>query len=340
MPSHDNPRFPLSRRTLLTGTAAALLTPAAAPSTTILDIMAVPRLDDAGRAAYRIFLLADLPRAFAVGEHGQVGIAAGALNVADARLHALQACRSNGAAAPRLYAEDLAVVWTAPAPPPPPPQAPLIETWNYSFTPDPRFFWQGPTRARGIYIWAHGTSSDPFGLQPPPHVRAFNNAGFDIVRFDRNPNADDVDRAALWLRGGLRMVRQLGWRQVVAGGHSRGAWNCLQMLKTADLADAVIAESPAAHGIASGFFMSAQTDDLRQIVAGVPQSRTRLAFIQFQDDPYIGDADARRHLIDKLRARLGGVVMIDRPSGFLGHFAARGLAFAVQFRSVLLTIAA
>jgi hypothetical protein len=336
----DDPPRPLARRTLLAGSAAAVLTPEAAPGTAILDVSAVPRLDDAGRAAYRVFLLADLPRAFAVGEHGQVGAAAGAPNAADAQRQALQACRRNGAAAPRLYAQDLAVVWTAPAPPPAPQQAPLIETWNYSFTPDARFFWQGPARARGVYVWAHGTSTDPFGLQPPPHVRAFNNAGFDIVRFDRVPNADDVDRAALWLRGGLRTVRQLGWRQVVSGGHSRGAWNCLQMLKTANLADLVIADSPAAHGMAGGFFLSAQTDDLRQIVDDVPPSRTRLVFIQFQDDPYIGDPDVRRHLIDRLQARLGGLVVIDRPAGFSGHFAARGMAFAVRFSNELLKAAA
>lgn len=335
----DDPPLPFSRRTLLAGGAAALLTPPAVPSPTILDVMAVPRLDGAGRAAYRIFLLADLPRAFAIGEHGQVGAAAGALNAAEARLHALQACQRNGATAPRLYAQDLAVVWAAPAPPPPSTLAPLIDTWNYAFNPDPRFFWQGPTRARGVYVWAHGTSSDPFGLQPPPHVRAFNNAGFDIVRFDRVPNADDVDRATLWLRAGLRTVRQMGWRHVIAGGHSRGAWNCLQILKTADLADAVIADSPAAHGMAGGFFMSSQTDDLRQIVNGVPPSRTRLAFIQFQDDPYIGDPDSRRHLIDKLRTRLGGLVMIDRPPGFSGHFAARGLEFGVGFGNALLKVA-
>ena len=312
---------------------------AAAGLPDLLDAGAVPGLNDAGRAEYRRFLMMDLPRAFALSPSGATGAVGAAMTVRAAAQAALAMCGGTGAGA-RLYAQDLDVVWTRPAGPPPPQRAALIETWNYSFVPDQRFLWRGPSDARGVYIWAHGTSTNPFGLQPPPHVRVFNNAGYDIVRFDRVPNADDVDRAATWLSHGIGFMRKTGWRRVIAGGHSRGGWNCLQMLKFADLADVVVAESPAAQGIASGFYLSGQTDDLREIVGDVPRTRSKLVFVQFSDDPYIGDPDSRARLIERLRPRLAGLVLIDRPSGFSGHFAGRALAFAGRFHDVLVEFAA
>ena len=320
----------LKRRRFIAALPAAILTGAArADHFPILDVAAVP---ETARAAYRDFLIMNVPRAFALGPGGRAGAAGDALNATAA----IQQAFAQAGPSARLYAQDLAIAGQRPPPSPPPP---LIETWNYSFVPDPRFLWRGPQAARGAYLWAHGTSTDPLGLQPPPHVRVFNNAGYDIVRFDRVPNADDVDRAALWLRAGIARVRDMGWRAVIAGGHSRGAWNCLQMLKFANLADMVVADSPAAHGIASGFFMSSQTDDLRQIVNDVPQTRTKLAFIQFSADEFIGDADTRTRLIERLRPRLGGLLLIDRPPEFASHFAARDLRFAKIFGKSLLALA-
>jgi hypothetical protein len=343
----------MNRRLLLAAFPALLAAARGAPTGTpadfpVLNVAAVPGLDQAGRIAYRRFLMMDTPRAFALAAGGVCGAAGEALSDDAARQQALAQCARAGGRNARVYAQDLEVVWThAPIAPnhssplaPAPPRPPLIETWNYSFIPDARFFWRGPASAKGVYIWAHGTSTDPLGLQPPPHVRVFNNAGYDIVRFDRVPNADDVDRAALWLRQGIAFMRKSGWRRVIAGGHSRGGWNCLQMVKFAGLADALIAESPAAHGVASGFYLSSQTDDLRQIVDRVPPTRTRLVFIQFRDDPFIGDPDTRLHLVESLRPRLGGLLVIDRPAGFAGHYAARALGFAERFGDALLGVAA
>jgi hypothetical protein len=329
----------LSRRLLLAAAPATVVAWPGDPEP-VLDAGAVPFVDGRGRAAYRTFLMMDLPRAFAVSRNGRFGLAGGALSREQARSRAVEMCNLAGGQASRLYAEDLSVVWNgaelrAPFAPPP-----LMQNWNYSFAPDARFLWRGARRARGAYVWAHGTSTDPAGLQPPPHVRLFNNTGYDIVRFDREPNADDVDRAAQWLRAGIRTLRAAGWHRVLIGGHSRGAWNCLQMLRTADLADAAIADSPAAHGTASGFFLSAQTDDLRQIVEDVPKTNTRLAFLQFDNDPFLGDPDARIRLITRLRPRLGGLLMIDRPPGLSGHLAARDLSFAMRFGQALLDFAA
>src|SRR5208337_3231457 len=97
-------------------------------------------------------------------------------------------------------------------------------------------------------VWGHGKApggQDLSADQPQSYVRAFNNAGFDVVRFARAPATDYADSAEGWLREALPKLRARGWRMLVVGGQSRGGWNSLQMLDTPGLADAVVAVSPA-----------------------------------------------------------------------------------------------
>ncbi len=305
----------------------------------ILDIAAVPGLNAAGRASYRHWLDADLPRAFALGTNGRVGWSESDTLVG-ARTEALTQCRQQGGRECTLYAENLSVIWpglAAPAPPAPP--GALISHMSYNFTPDARFIWWGP-QARGVLVWAHGTGGgDMGGQQPPPDVRPFNNAGYDIVRFDRYAMSDERDRAAGWLRDGLAELRRRGYRSVIVGGQSRGAWNALQMLQQPGLADVVVAVSPASHGAGDNSDLLAQLDDLRSLVADIPANRARLAFVQFSGDPYASDEGAREQIIERLRPRLGALLTIDRPEGFSGHLAGSSLAFAERYGECLLRFA-
>jgi hypothetical protein len=311
------------------------------PTFPVLDVSAVPFLDAAGRALYARFLAANLPRAFAISSSGAVGWVGAAASIEEARAIALRDCAAAGGRDRALYAEDLAVVWEGRRWAAPPVPAPMFSTWNSAFVPDSRYLWQGPARSSGLYVWAHGLGGgDNRGLQPQPHVRLFNNVGFDVMRFDRCPSADDTERAAGWLRDGLARLRAMGWRRVIVGGQSRGAWNALQMLDTPGLADVVVAISPAAQGECGGPFMSSQTDELRRIADGVATwTESVLAFVQFAGDRYIGDADRRRDLIEQLRPRLSRLLMIDRPVGFSGHGAGADPRFAELYGPALLDLA-
>ena len=302
----------------------------------ILDASAVPG-PPASRAAYAEFLLVNTPRVFALDSAGVFGWYAGGPSLEAARVKAVELCRAHGGGDCRPYAEDLAVVWPGHAWAPPPSPGPMVDRINYGFVPDARFLWRGPAGARGVLVWSHGKSGDVDirGLQPPSFVRAFNNAGFDVVRFDRAPLADDPVRAAGWLRDELPALRHAGYHLVIAAGQSRGAWTSLQMLDTAGLVDVVIAASPAAHGAGSSTNLSAQDDDLRRIVADAEPWRTRVAFIQFSADPYMSDADTRARLIERLRPKTGGVLLIDRPTGLSGHLAAGSAVFAKRFAACL-----
>ena len=301
----------------------------------VLDVRAVPGLTEEGRTAYASFLRTNLPRAFAVGGASAFGWSGGAGTAATVQKKALDGCAARGGTDCRLYATDLAVVGQ-PAPPAPP--AAFASTWNYTIEPDARYFWRGPATAPGVYVWAHGSGA-PHGTQPQPHVRAFNNAGYDVVRFDREPNADERNRAAGWLADALADLRARGYRRIVVGGQSRGAWNGLMMLSTPNLADVVIAVSPAAHGSGSSSNLSAQYDDLRALVAAARPARTRVAFVQFARDAFAGDPAGRRALIEGLRPSMGALLMIDQPPGFEGHGAGQGAAFAEQFGACLLRFA-
>jgi hypothetical protein len=301
----------------------------------VLDVNAVPHLDQAGRASYLRFLLVNLPRAFALAPDGKMGWYGGSGSIEDARSKALKSCADKGATGCVLYAEDLSVVW--PGRPPgifPPVPGPLLQTIEYAFVPDPRFIWRGPGAAAGIYVWGHGQNNmaDSRGLQPQAHVRAFNNAGFDVVRFDREPSRDYRDDAAAWLRQGLELFRRQGWRKIVAGGQSRGGWSSLQSLDRPGLADAVIAISPAS--------FSGGTDnsgDAYRLIHAVHAPTTRVAIAQFKGDIYVNDMDRRVALYrDGLSSRVGSLLMIDQPPGFTGHGAGGTIAFALGYADCLL----
>ena len=309
---------------------------------TVLDVDEVPA-DAAGRAAYRRWLTFNLPRVFAIGSGGNGWAAGGGRTSLDeVRVKALDRCAAAGGRSCSAYAENLSVVapgrqWNPPTAP-----GPLVATPTYALVPDERFIWRGPGTARGVYVWGHGYNGplvDVRGLQPQPHVRPFNNAGFDIVRFDRDPMTDDRDRAAGWLRDGLQQLRDAGYRTVIVGGQSRGAWNALQMLDTPGLADAVIAVSPAAHGQGPGNRQRVQVGELRSIMDHMVPTETRLAMVQFADDTFAADPEWRAEIVELNSFHLGGVLLIDRPEGLVGHGAGETYGFEDRFAACLLRFA-
>ena len=98
-------------------------------------------------------------------------------------------------------------------------------------------------------------------------------------------------------------------------------------------ADFLLADLPRAFAIGSN--TSAQYDDLRQLVDAVPLQTARLAFVQFADDPYAGNLTGRAALIERLRPKLGGLLVIDQPTGFTGHYGGNTARFARGYAECL-----
>ena len=322
--------------------ASGMLLPGSARATElpVLDVTALPHLTPEVRASYQRFLLINLPRAFALssstGANGRYG---GGGTLEQARAKALATCAANDAKDCAIYAEDLTVVWPGrPRVDPPAVPGPLITGSGYAFVPDQRFIWRGPQAARGLYVWGHGKSAGQQDLsedQPQSYVRAFNNAGFDVVRFARAPADDYAERAEGWLRQALPKLRALGWRMLVVGGQSRGGWNSLQMLDTPGLADAVIAVSPAS---LNSSMTTAQAAEIYRITHAANAPATRVAIAQFKGDAFVptGMDDRVSSLRAGLTGRVAALLIIDQPPGLSGHGAGNSTDFAVRFGPCLL----
>jgi hypothetical protein len=321
-----------------------LALPAAAqPLAPLLDPAAVTGLRPQDRGAYERFLAHNLPRAFAMGPNG-VGWQAGGGDAAFVESRAMEFCgRQNPQGGCRIVARDLALLPPARAwSPPAAPAFPELSNINRQTVPDERFLWWGPQRARGVVVFAHGRNpgQDTRGGQPQPWVRAFNNAGYDVWRFDRAPGVDEAERAAGWLRQDLRALRTLGYRQIIASGQSRGGWNSLMMLDTPGLADVVIAIAPAMHGGLGSAQLNA-LDDLRRLVsAGAPGApRARIAIANFRDDAFDPDPEARGRLFRRLEGQAQGFLFLDRPEGITGHGGGNTSQFGLRFGPCLLRLA-
>jgi hypothetical protein len=316
----------------------------------ILDAARVLGLPASNNADLERFLRLNTPRAFAVGPNGAMGWQAGGGDAAFVEQRAIASCeRRAGAGNCAVALRDLAIVrpgreW-APAPPP----ANIgISSMAHDTVPDNRFIWWGPQQARGVLVFAHGRGErgnmdDSRGSQPQSWTRHFNNAGYDIWRFDRHPNSDDTARAARWFKTDLAELRRRGYRQIIAAGQSRGGWNAMMVLDQPGLADVVIAIASAAHGRGADARNDPQWEQISQLeailAAGQASSQARVAAANFRDDPYDANPERRAALMRQYGQRFAGFLLIDRPEGLIGHGAGASSAFNSRYGACLLNFA-
>jgi pimeloyl-ACP methyl ester carboxylesterase len=342
----------LLRRGAVTALALSLLAAPAraeAPQRALqplLDTVGVPGLGPNGHLELSRTLLRNLPRVFVIGPGGAYAARSGPLPVEELERLALEACQSftrgNRPCIPWL--RDLDIVWPgrAWAAPAAPPGLAFGDARRITL-PDPRFLWWGPGQARGVLVWAHGRNadgSDSRGSQPQSWVRHFNNAGWDVWRFDRAPETDATRAAAGWLREAVATLRARGYGRVAVAGQSRGAWNALQLLDQPGLAEVAIAIAPAALPRMDAEAQAAQLAALRGIVArAAGASGTRVAVANFREDPFDGLPEERAAALRGLRERAAAFLLIDRPDGILGHAAGGSRAFAERFGGCLFLFA-
>jgi pimeloyl-ACP methyl ester carboxylesterase len=180
---------------------------------------------------------------------------------------------------------------------------------------------RGPGAARGVVVWGHGYGGprqDHRGAPLPGFLTALNEAGYDILRFDRHPGDDPIITTLPRLQRALPLLREAGYREVVLAGQSRGAWQALLAAAARpELVDAVIAAAPAAHGEMSAENASPEgaIEDFQRLLAGVEATRQRVLLLLFEEDAFDPDPARRARLVEELAARRAAPTLVLWPQG-------------------------
>jgi dienelactone hydrolase len=202
----------------------------------------------------------------------------------------------------------------------------------------------GPAAARGVVVFGHGYGGslrDARQAPLPGWLSVFNDAGWDILRHDRDPAEDSLYNTLPRLIRALPRLRAAGYRHVVLAGSSRGAWQALLAAGEAEGVDAVIALAPANHGDGrSGIGHLAALDDWRRVLASLPAGRVPVAAAFFNTDPFDVDPDRRAAMLVANGASRGVPVLALRPAApVLGHGGGSHWRFSHDHAACLLRFA-
>ncbi len=203
---------------------------------------------------------------------------------------------------------------------------------------------RGPELARGVLVWGHGYGGpdrDNRNRPLPGLASVLNDAGWDVLRFDRHPGDDTLPASLARLTGGLPALRAAGYRQVVLAGQSRGGWQAIMAAaENPDLVRAVIATAPAAHG-ESGRPNNhgAALDDFRRLLAGLPAAAPRLLVALFDGDDYDPDPERRAVVVETLaRDRAAPSLVLWPQQEIRGHNDVGDWRFTRLFGGCVLTL--
>jgi pimeloyl-ACP methyl ester carboxylesterase len=206
---------------------------------------------------------------------------------------------------------------------------------------------RGPEAARGVVVWGHGyggSDRDNRNAPTPGLVSVLNDAGWDVLRFDRHPGDDAITASLPRLVAGLPALRAAGYRQVVLGGQSRGGWQAIMAAaERPELVHAVLATAPAAHGDSQRpNNHGAALDDFRRLLAGLPaRGGPRLLVALFDEDPFDPDPERRAALLEALARERSAPTLALWPQAtppIRGHNGLAETAFTRLYGACVLTL--
>lgn len=222
------------------------------------------------------------------------------------------------------------------------PPIPLQTGSTGPFRHSPLQFLHGPEAAQGVVVWGHGyggSDQDQRGAPLPGFLSALNNAGYDILRFDRHPGDDALAQALPALLAGLPALRR--YRRVILGGQSRGGWQAIMAAAQAPgMVDGVIATAPAAHGEVAGETRPALAmADFRRQLAGLPADAVRVLIAVFEGDAFDPSPAERGAAVAALAAHRAAPMLAIWPEGpSRGHSGAFDWRFTRDFAGCVLTL--
>lgn len=316
------------------GSGAGAAAPAPAPVPSLFDLSLLPGSGFGTLSfSYRDFLLRNGHRAFAiVGETGSVYVS-GHPSAEQAEREVLRLCQERNQGACRLYAVDNTIRFPGLPPMPPPAPVSAFGGQGWQTQPAPLLWRRGPgdsrTAAKGAVVWLHGyhgRETDQRGRAAPSWLQRFVIDGWDIWRLDREPAADGVPpRTRQQLEETIRRLRAMGYRQIIAAGHSYGAWHSFEALTRGQALDGVIAGSPARHGQMDDWAprRTAARDDFLDLVRAAARSEASLALILPEGDPWDPEPGWRAETARRWFAhRPGTTAILIGPGDHMAVFAA------------------
>ena len=193
---------------------------------------------------------------------------------------------------------------------------------------------KGSEAAEGLLVYLHGDGSDAADGLPivPFFVEVARAANWDILRINRLPfvDTDTADAGILAVvEAKVEEARRAGYRRVVLGGHSRGAWFALSGASLANV-DGVVGLAPA-----SSLYGNESPDRTAAILAArLSQARApRIAAFFFDGDPSEDTLERRAHMVQRALEPSGSsFLIVDRPPDLSGHGAAGYGRFTRRYR--------
>ncbi len=212
-------------------------------------------------------------------------------------------------------------------------------------------FW-GPQRAKGVIVFSHGfggNCSSNILDEIHPFLYKLNEAGWDVLRFDRDPCWESNHQAIYHqYNARLPLLKAAGYRRVVLTGQSTGGSIALGLLtwSNASVIDGVIdvvGSIPLAPDMTYLPDLDTEKDEgqdnrLRQFKMVIDRIAKPIpvVLIEFPGDEYFKRAKEGFDYADE-RFRAAGIphLMIYPRSRYTGHFAAGTVAFADDFQDCI-----
>jgi hypothetical protein len=130
-------------------------------------------------------------------------------------------------------------------------------------------------------------------------------------------------------------LKSQGYRKIILGGQSQGAWISLMVAGSSADIYAVIANAPATHGWRPPRNAMNATD-LYENLEHIDRGRIMISY--FRDDPY--DPGGRGPRSDEILSQHGVAhLVLDRPDGLTGHGAGERAYFYRRFAPCVLALA-
>lgn len=198
---------------------------------------------------------------------------------------------------------------------------------------------QGPTKAKGIIFWSHGVSGQlpQYQYPTPPLMRQFANAGWDIIKINRNPIYENS-----WINAGLQhaadlsrrvdAARKEGYSSVVAAGQSYGGAISIEASARNAKIDAVLAFSPGHGSDARNFSVHRRFDMLTDmLIEAIARAQAAKLVVLVAENDDLHPFELRGPKIRAALTKKTAFVLFDESMPIKGHGAGQTNQFAAWY---------